>query len=70
MWDHHGVLMSQHIKPCPCGSKLPSTWAYDARGIPLCRTCVRCHTRKMDGYRADIRKRPDYDIDEYTEEDY
>lgn len=62
--------MSQRTKPCPCGSELPSTWVYDARNIPLFRTCVRCHTRKMDGIRADVINRPNYEADEYIEEDY
>ena len=59
--------MNQHTKPCPCGSDLPSTWSYDARGIPLFRTCVRCHDTKMDGIRADVRTRPNYEADEYIE---
>jgi hypothetical protein len=57
-------------KPCPCGSGLPSSWNYDARGIALCRTCVRCHTRMMDGYRYDVLHNPSYDVDEHIEEDY
>jgi hypothetical protein len=56
-------------RPCPCGSGLPSQWAYDARRIPLCRTCAKCHTRKMDGYREDVRKDPNYWADEQIEED-
>lgn len=62
--------MGMHqVRPCACGSGLPSTWASDARGIPLFRTCVRCHSRKMDGIRADVRNRPNYEADEYIEED-
>lgn len=56
-------------RPCPCGSGLDSTWAYDAMGYPLCRTCVQCHTRKMDGFRADVIHNPNYLADEDFEED-
>ncbi|RWB40437.1 MAG: hypothetical protein EOQ44_25170 [Mesorhizobium sp.] len=54
--------------PCPCGSGLQSSWQHDARGIPMCRTCVKCHTAKMDGYRADVINNPNYDADEDIEE--
>ena len=59
--------MTRKTHPCPCGSGLPSTWEYDARGIPLFRSCVRCHTIKMDGIRADVPQRPNYEADEYIE---
>lgn len=55
--------------PCPCGSGRPSTWAYDARGIPLCRTCVVCHKRKMAGYRPDVLTDPNYWSDEPIDAD-
>lgn len=42
---------------------------YNARGIPLKRTCVQCHTRMMDGYRADVITNPNYWADEAIEED-
>ena len=54
-------------RPCPCGSGLPSTWQVDARGIPLCRTCSKCHASKMRGYRADVLTDPDYWADEPIE---
>jgi hypothetical protein len=65
------MVSGSNFRPCPCGSTLHSTWVHDARGIALCRTCVRCHTRKMAGIRADILARPNYEADEYIEpEDY
>jgi hypothetical protein len=45
---------------CPCGSGLSSMWQYDARGIELCRTCEKCHQKKMAGYRPDVLTDPDY----------
>jgi hypothetical protein len=56
-------------RPCPCGSGQESTWQYDARGLPLARTCVECHTRKMDAYRADVITDANYWHDEPIEED-
>jgi hypothetical protein len=41
-------------RPCDCGSGLDSSWAYDARGIELCRTCDACHGEKMKKYRPDV----------------
>jgi hypothetical protein len=35
-------------------------WQYDARGIELCRTCEKCHQKKMAGYRPDVLTDPDY----------
>jgi hypothetical protein len=46
--------------PCPCGSGLPSTWQYDARGIELCRTCEKCHDTKMKSYRSEVLTDPHY----------
>lgn len=58
-------------RPCPCGSGKPSEWQYDARGIELCRTCVKCHKRKMAGYRSEVITNPNYSADEPIEpEDY
>ena len=61
--------MAFNQRPCPCGSGLPSQWAYDARGIPLARTCPKCHTLKMDGYREDVLRNPNYEADETIDED-
>jgi len=57
------------VRTCPCGSGKLSTWAYDARGIPLCRTCPKCHARKMKGYRPEVLEDPNYEADEAIEED-
>lgn len=56
--------------PCPCGSGLMSWWETDARGIPLCRTCAKCHNQKMAGYRRDVLTDSDYEADEAIEDDY
>lgn len=54
---------------CPCGSGLLSSWATDARGIPLKRTCNKCHAEKMKTYRPDVLTDPEYWSDEQIEED-
>jgi hypothetical protein len=60
-----------HIRkrPCPCGSGLESTWNYDARGIPLCRSCVKCHDVAMSKYRPDVLTDPSYWHDEPIDEE-
>lgn len=59
------------VRPCPCGSGKDSQWQLDGRGIPLCRTCVKCHEVQMKKYNPAIL---DYytqeDVDEQIEEDY
>lgn len=57
------------VRPCPCGSGLPSRWQFDARGIELCRTCDKCHAQKMRGYRQDVLTNPNYQCDEQIESD-
>ncbi|MFA7121413.1 MAG: hypothetical protein WC277_08015 [Bacilli bacterium] len=42
------------VRPCPCGSGLPSTWEFDKCGVPLCRTCEKCHDLMMKTYRPEI----------------
>lgn len=54
---------------CDCGSGLPSHWQYDARGIELCRTCPKCHQRKLAKYRPEVLTNPNYEADEPIEED-
>lgn len=56
-------------RPCPCGSGLPSSWKYDARGIELGRTCSKCHKQKMAGFRPEVLTDPNYECDEAVEED-
>ncbi len=64
--------MSLHqTRPCTCGSGKPSTWQYDARGIPLCRTCDACHARRMASYWPEVLTDSNYECDEPIEpEDY
>jgi hypothetical protein len=56
-------------RPCPCGSGLPSRWQHDARGIELCRTCVRCHTDRMKGYRPEVLADPNYEADDLGDDE-
>ena len=60
--------MALNRMTCPCGSKLYSTWQYDARGIELCKTCVKCHAEKMKSYRPDVLTDPNYWADEEIDE--
>ena len=55
------------LKPCHCGSGKPAGWNYDARGIPLCKTCVVCHDEKMKGYRKEVLTDSNYEADEQIE---
>lgn len=57
------------VTPCPCGSGEDSYWEYDARGIPLCRTCTKCHDEKMAKYRPDVLTNSNYECDEPIEEE-
>jgi hypothetical protein len=61
--------MSFRVTPCPCGSGKGSHWQYDARNIPLCRTCSSCHSEKMKKYRYDVLTNPNYEADEAIDED-
>ena len=54
---------------CPCGSGKNSYWQYDARGIPLCRTCDDCHDEKMKRYRSDVLTDAAYWHDEPIDQD-
>lgn len=44
-----------------------SWWAYDARGIELCRVCSECRTEKLSGYRPEVLNNPNYESDEAVE---
>jgi len=57
------------FRACPCGSGLSSEWQVDARGIELTRTCLKCHKEKMQRYRPDVLRDPNYWADEAIEED-
>jgi len=56
--------MGYKFRACPCGSGKDSRWVNDARGIPLCRTCEKCHATKMKGYRPDVLTDRNYWADE------
>lgn len=46
----------------------PSWWAFDARGIELCRVCNRCRAEKLARYRPEILSGYDQsDVDEPIE---
>lgn len=48
----------------------PSWWAYDARGIPLCRVCSSCQREKLSRYRPEILTGYDQsDVDELIDDD-
>lgn len=57
------------VRSCPCGSGLEPEDQYDARGIFLCRTCVKCHKNKMSKYRREVLENPNYEASEPIEED-
>ena len=61
--------MAYQFRACPCGSGRESFWQNDARGIPLCRTCAKCHKEKMSRYRPDVLTDSNYWADEAIEED-
>lgn len=56
-------------KVCTCGSGLQSSWQHDARGIELCRTCIKCHDMKMQRYRRDVLTDQNYPTTEQIDED-
>jgi len=56
-------------RECWCGSGLPSTWQFDARGIALCRTCAACKRRKLAQYRPEVLTDPNYWADEPIDEE-
>jgi hypothetical protein len=49
-------------RPCDCGSGEFSWWENDAQGIPLCRVCDKCRSRKLAKYRPEI-------LSGYTQQD-
>lgn len=51
-------------RTCNCGSGLESRWAYDARGIELCRVCPECRETKLSVYRPEVLTDPNYWVDE------
>jgi hypothetical protein len=57
-------MSKYQVRDCPCGSGLDSYWQNDARGIPLCRTCDKCHDSRMAGYRPEVLTNSNYEADE------
>jgi hypothetical protein len=51
-------------RPCPCGSGKISYWQNDARGIPLCRTCDKCHDQRMSQYRPEVLTDSSYEYED------
>lgn len=60
--------MTEIEHPCPCGSRKPSRWYYDARGIELFRGCDRCAPGKLRGYRREVLTNPNYEHSEPIDE--
>ena len=56
-------------RPCPCGSGQASRWQFDARGIELCRTCPKCHRKKMARYRLEVLSDPNYEAFEAIDDE-
>jgi hypothetical protein len=57
------------LTKCPCGSELWPEEQYDARGIFLCYTCIKCEDKKISQYRNDVLSNPNYWADEDIEPD-
>lgn len=57
------------MRPCPCGSGLPSYVESDARGIPLGRMCNGCREKKLKEFRPEVLTNPNYSHDEPIDED-
>ena len=56
------------MRPCNCGSGLPSRWLRDGRGIELCRACDACEDERLSGYRPEVlRPYTQADVDEPIE---
>lgn len=55
---------------CMCGSGKNYCQQFDARGIPLCRTCPDCHAEKMKKYRKEVLVNSSYESNEPIEEEY
>jgi hypothetical protein len=68
-WKHGAVPRRATMRPCNCGSGLPSCAEYDARGIYLTRVCEQCQAEKLSHFRPDVLTDPDYPTDEPIEED-
>lgn len=58
------------MRECNCGSGEPSSWEYDARGIPLGRMCRKCRADRLSKFRPEVLTDPQYECYEPIEEDY
>ncbi len=56
-------------RPCSCGSGLLAEDEFDARGIYLCKTCDKCRTDRLAGFRPEVLTDPDYECNEPIEPD-
>jgi hypothetical protein len=63
--------MSEYVrKVCDCGSGKLSFWRYDARHIPLARTCSDCFDERITKrYRPEVLNDPNYGSTEPIEEE-
>jgi hypothetical protein len=57
------------MRPCICGSGLPSQRLYDAKGIYVSRVCAKCEAEVRSHYRPEIFTDPAYKVDEPIEEE-
>lgn len=54
MFEERLFRVARNYMLCSCGSRKESSWAYDAQGIPLCRVCPSCRTKRLSVYREEI----------------
>lgn len=54
---------------CACGSDLQSYWERDARGIPLCKVCLKCRDDKLSKFRAEVLTDSNYECSEDVDAD-
>ena len=54
------------MRPCHCGSGLPSRELLDGHNIYLCRVCDKCEAARLREFRPDVLDR--YETDEQIEE--
>lgn len=65
------------VRPCPCGSGLPSQWLNDVANIPIKRVCATCEAEVRKHYAPALDPRSNYavtgeeiDIGRYPGSDY
>jgi hypothetical protein len=57
------------MRPCRCGSGLPSEEVKDARGIYLARVCDGCRAERLAEFRPEVLTDGGYECDEPIEEE-